>query len=417
MLDDLLFAGRIDEDYKDFLDVYGGKIRKELKKFIKNGSIVRFRGDGTKIRVTIPKIDIPHIVHGREQKGIGRGPGKPGDIVGKDPEEGKGQNAGQEEQEGVQVDISLAEILKFLKEELQLPSLKPKPIDVYEEKKIKYNNIARQGPESLRHNRRTMLQALRRTCASGEFNTLYEIPGYKDKIKLIKPINSDRRYRQYREIFIPSSNAVIYFARDWSGSMDAYKCDVVSDMAWWIDVWIRSFYKRTERVYIGHDITAQEVDEKKFYNYRYGGGTTCSSALNLIAKQFDTRYPPEKWNIYIFYFTDGENWNDDNSVFCKIIKDKFPENVVNLVGITQVLPWSSADSLKDYVDKHFQLGSTNPTMTNLKTTGIGMKEAKGRPAIHSMYYNVPQLSEEERNKQIMQSITDLLGKDKVANKA
>ena len=409
-------ARRIDEDYKDFIDVYAGKIRKELKKYIKNGSIVKTRGNDSKIRITIPKIDIPHIVFGNPQEGVGRGPGKPGDVIDKDDEKGQG-GASQDEQEGVSVDIDLEEVLKFLQEELMLPNLQPKATNVYEEVKIKYNNIALTGPESLRHNRRTMLQALKRTCASGEYENLYEIPGFKDKIHLIRPINSDRRYRQYNEIKIPSSNAVIFFARDWSGSMDAYKCDIVSDMAWWIDVWIRSFYKRTERVYIGHDVTAQEVDEKKFYKYRYGGGTTCSSAMNLIAKKIDTNYPPEKWNIYIFYFTDGENWNDDNNTFCKVIQDRFPENIVNLMGITQVMPYSSQDSLRDFVDKFFHLDSESPLMKNLKTTGIGMKEAAGRTPFHSMYYNVPQLTEEERNTQIKQAIVDLLGTKKSRIKA
>jgi hypothetical protein len=398
---------RIEEDYKDFLDVYSGRVRKELKKFIKNGSIVRTRGNGQKLKITIPRIDIPHIVFGDQQEGIGRGPGKKGDVVGKDPEQGAGNQAGQEEQEGVSVEIDMVEVLKFLQDELQLPNLKPKENEVFEEKKIKYNNISKTGPESLRHNRRTMLQALKRTCASGEFDKFYEIPGYKDKVRLIKPINSDRRYRQYREINVPSSNAAIFFARDGSGSMDQYKCDIVSDMAWWIDVWIRSFYKRTERIYIWHDTTAQEVDESKFYKYRYGGGTTCSSAINLIAKQFDTRFPPDKWNIYVFYFTDGENWNDDNEVFCKTIKERFPKNVVNLFGLTQVLPYSSANSLKEYVDSY--LNRPGISVDNVKTTGIGFNEAKGRPHLGSGFFNTPELGEEERNSQIKQSIIDLLG--------
>ena len=97
--------------------------------------------------------------------------------------------------------------------------------------------------------------------------------------------------------------------------MSEYKCDIVSDMAWWVDAWIRRFYKRVERCYIWHDTKAKEVDEETFYNYRYGGGTTCSSALKLITKQFENRYPPDKWNIYILYFSDGDNWGDDNQKF------------------------------------------------------------------------------------------------------
>jgi len=400
---------RIDEDYNDFVDVYSGKTRKELGKFIKNGSIWKLRGKGGRLRITIPKIDIPHILRGREEEGIGRGPGKKGDVIGKD-DDGKGNQAGKEESEGVVVDVSLEEVLKLLKEDLELPNLKPKPQEVYEEKKIKYNDISLQGPESLRHNRRTMLQALKRMCASGEINQLHEIPGCPDRMQLITPINSDRRYRQYKEINIPSSNAVIFFARDGSGSMDQYKCEIVSDMAWWLDIWIRHFYKRTERVYIWHDTTAQEVDENKFYRYRYGGGTTCSSALKLIAKQFEARYPPEKWNLYVFYFTDGENWGDDNQAFCDTIRKEFSENVVNLIGITQILPWSSHDSLKSYVDENLL---KDTPMGNLRTTAIGMKEADVRAKAGQGYYAASQLTEEERDKQITHAILDLLGKSGV----
>lgn len=394
---------RIDEDYQDFMDVYAGRKQKYLKKQIENGFIWKTRGDGKKIKMVLPKINIPHIVHGREQSGIGRGPGEPGDVIDRDKPEGQGQGAGRDEGEGIIVEVSMEEVLKFLKEELMLPNLKPKPNEVFEEKRIKYNDIALQGPASLMHRPRTMLQALKRMCASGEIDKLHEIPGYKDPVQIITPINSDRRYRQYKEINIPSSNAVIFFARDGSGSMDQYKCDIVSDMAWWIEMWIRSFYKRTECMYVWHDTVAQEVDQKKFYKYRYGGGTECSSALKLIAKQFDNRFPPDKWNIYIFYFTDGDNWGEDNQVFCDILEKQFPPEVVNLFGLTQVMPWSSHNGLKHYVDKHLS------HMPNLKTTGIGMKESASRAPMALGYYSTPELSEEERNKQITQAIIDLLG--------
>jgi uncharacterized sporulation protein YeaH/YhbH (DUF444 family) len=353
--------------------------------------------------MVVPRITIPHIVRGKEQSGIGRGPGKPGDVIDKDAPEGQGNQAGREEGEGIIVEISMEEILKFLKDELMLPNLKPKPNEVFEEKKIKYNDIALQGPASLLHRPRTMTQALKRMCASGEIGQLHEIPGFADPVQIITPINSDRRYRQYKEINIPSSNAAIFFARDGSGSMDQYKCDIVSDMAWWIDMWIRSFYKRTERVYIWHDTVAQEVDEKKFYKYRYGGGTECSSALKLIAKQFDNRFPPDKWNIYIFYFTDGDNWGEDNQIFVETLEKQFPNHVVNLFGLTQVMPWTQHEGLKKFVDDKLS------HMTNLRTTGIGMREAEGRTPMALNYYSTPQLSEEERNKQITQSIIDLLG--------
>lgn len=389
---------RIDEDHKDFHDVYGGRKRKELKKYIKNGSIFRNRGKNGKIVLTIPKIDIPHIVYGDSgQGGIGRGEGGKGDVIGKDDSQGKnkGNKAGQDEGEGIDIAVDMEEVLQFLQEELHLPDMKPKPNETYEEVIKKYNNISLVGPESLRHNVRTLKQALKRQCSDGSINKLHEIPGYSQPIRLITPINSDKRYRQFNEIKIPSSNAVIIFARDGSASMDQYKCDIVSDMSWWIDAWIRKFYNKVERVYVWHDTVAKEVDEKKFYKYRYGGGTTCSSALKLISKMFESRFNPSKWNIYLFYFTDGENWDNDNEQFVKILQEEFNSKIVNMVGITQIMAWNYENSLKQAVDRN--------SFTNLKTTQI-------TNSVHSMPGS--QLSDDDRNQQIKSAIVELLGKDK-----
>jgi uncharacterized sporulation protein YeaH/YhbH (DUF444 family) len=381
---------RINEDHKDFQDVYGGLRRKELKKFIKNGSIFRKRGKNGKVVVTIPKIDIPHIVYGDSGSGVGRGEGEKGDVIGKDPQSGgKGAGkAGQEEADGIEIAVDMEEILKFMQDELELPDMKPKPSDTYEQVIKKYNNISLVGPESLRHNARTLKEAMKRQCSDGSINKFHEIPGFANPIRLITPINSDKRYRQFREIKIPSSSAVIFFARDGSASMDQNKCDIVSDMSWWIESWVRRFYDKVERVYVWHDTAAAEVDEKKFYKYRYGGGTTCSSAIKLISKMFENRFNPSKWNIYLFYFTDGENWDEDNSVFSKTLENEFGPSVANLTGVVQVLPWRYDDSLKHYLD-------ANCRSPNLKTVQVGQGGS---------------ISEEGRDKAIKDAIVGLLGK-------
>lgn len=390
---------RIEEDHKDFIDVVSGRLRKALKKFIKSGQIVRSRGKRGKISITIPKIDIPQILYGDGGKGVGRGPGKDGDVIDKG-KKGKGNNAGQEEGEGITVNLDLDTVLKFMQDELELPNLKPKVSETFDEIKIKYNNISLIGPESLRHNRRTFIEALKRQCAEGTANDMRVVPGQRDPVRSITPIKRDKRYRQFREIRIPSSNALIVYARDGSGSMDEQKCEIVSDMAWWIDVWIRKFYKRVDRLYVWHDSQAMEVDEEKFYNYRYGGGTTCSSALKFVAKQFENRYPPQKWNIYVFYFTDGDNWSDDNATFINTLRESFPEKDVNLVGITQILPYSYNNSVKYFVDN--ALGSGELNKNNVKTTEIA--HAGQNP-----------LPEEERNQQILEAIKRLMGKETVGH--
>jgi len=395
----------IERDHDHFRKIIGGRLRKELKKFFSTGKFVTKRGKNGKMAITIPKIDIPHIVYGEADDGIGRGPGKPGDVIGKDPQDGDGGNkAGQDEAEGIIVNVDLEQILRFMKEELQLPDLKPKPNETFEDIKIKYNDISLNGPESLRHNRRTMMQALKRLAAAGELDKLHHIPGFADPIRLITPINSDRRYRQYKEIRIPSSNAVIMFGRDGSASMDQYKCDIVSDMCWWIDLWIRSYYDKVERCYFWHDTVAQEVDEEKFYKYRYGGGTTCSSCPKLMAKQFENRFPPNKWNIYCFYFSDGENWHDDNNVFAETIKKEFPPNICNLFAVTQVMCWNYASSLKKFMDQ--ALGK----MDNYRSVSIGPEDT---PDYMSGHWQAPTLTDEDRNEQVKKAIKLLLSPHKL----
>lgn len=291
-----------------------------------------------------------------------------------------------------------------MQDELNLPNLKQKPNEIYDETKIKYNNISLIGPESLRHNRRTLMQTMKRQAAEGTLNDLTHVPGLKDPVRILRPINEDKRYRQYSEIKIPSSNALIVFARDGSGSMDATKCDIVSDMCWWIDTWIRRFYDRVDRLYVWHDSTAMEVDEEKFYKYRFGGGTTCSSALKFISKQFENRYPPDKWNIYVFYFTDGENWNDDNEIFISTLAEDFKSNIVNFTGITQILSSVREGSVKQEVDEAIKKGILDREY--VRTVSVGEN-------IGGSYWSSG-INEEDRNKQIIDAIKKLLGNTQVA---
>lgn len=381
---------RVNEDHKDFRDVYGGIRRKELKKYIKNGSIFRKRGKDGKVVITIPRIDIPHIVYGEGEGGVGKGEGEEGEVIGRDPQKGgKGNKAGQDEAEGMEVAVDMDEVLDLMKEELELPDMKPKPSDTYELIVKKYNNISLVGPESLRHNARTIKEALKRQCSDGSINKLHQIPGFAHPVRMITPVNGDKRYRQFNEVRIPSSSAVIFFARDGSASMDQQKCDAVSDMCWWIECWIKRFYEKVERVYVWHDTVASEVDEKRFYKYRYGGGTTCSSALRLISDTFENRFNPLKWNIYLFYFTDGENWDGDNEVFLKTLQDKFSPDTVNLNGIVQVMPWRYDGSLKQFLDDRCG-------MKNVKTTQIPADSTGG----------------DDRDARIRKAIVDIIGKDK-----
>jgi uncharacterized sporulation protein YeaH/YhbH (DUF444 family) len=143
-------------------------------------------------------------------------------------------------------------------------------------------------------------------------------------------------------------------------------------------------------MFVWHDTVAQEVDEQKFYRYRFGGGTTCSTALKLIANQFENRFPPAKWNIFVFYFTDGENYGTDNEVFIKTLKESFGEHTCNMVAITQIQAFDYAGSVMEAVDEAIV---NNVLGDNVKTTEV----------------SVSQSDQEARSKAILDGIREILG--------
>lgn len=401
---------RIVRDHSMFRDVVAGTTNRELQKYINSGQIFRQRGKGGFIGLPIPQINLPHIRFGRGDEGVGRGPGKKGDKVGEEPGKGKGKGneAGQEPGEGMIVNVDMKSIMDALKQELELPNLRKKDSDTFEEVKIKYNGLSKVGPASLLHKRKTMLTCMKRLASTGELDQLHMLPGFREAIPILTPITDDKRYRQWNEIKIPSSNAVIFFARDISGSVDNYKCEIISDIAWWLDCYIQSFYEKVQRCYVVHDTEAKEVDEDKFYRIRMGGGTVCSTAMEYIAQQLKHRFTPEKWNVYVFYFGDGENWGDDNEKFVKTIKEKLPPEKVNLVGVTEILSYGG-ETLKTYLDKKLQDGTLD---NNFVRSAAVIDPQKGTDKVGWGWHWNSNMSEDDRNKAIRGVLKDLLGQKK-----
>lgn len=399
---------RITKDHKMFRDVVSGATRKELQKRIKTGQIFRDRGKNGKISIPIPEIHLPHFAYGSPEEGVGRGEGDIGDVVGKEPGKGKkGDKAGEVTSDGMLVDVDMKFILEALQQELELPNLIKKDSETFEEVKIKYNGISRVGTEALLHKRKTMLQCIKRNAAMGQLENKIIVPGYREAVQIYTPITDDKRYRQWNEIKVPSSNAVIFFARDISGSMTPEKCEIVSDIAWWLDLWIKNFYDKVQRCYVVHDTVAKEVSENRFYKMREGGGTLCSSALTYINKQLKHRFPPEKWNVYIFYFTDGENAFNDNEKFCSILKNEFKPEKVRLFGLTQILAHNYGQMIKDFVDNKITSGELDNQF--IRTSEVSNSAQDQSLGWGGYYESMPA---EERNAGIKNVLRELLGTHK-----
>src|SRR3954467_2698292 len=339
-------ALRIDPDHRRFRDIVRGKIKQNLKKYISNGELIGRKGKDL-VSIPLPQINVPRFRFGSKGGGgVGQGQGQVGDAIGKgEPgEDGPGKAGSDPGEHALDVELSLDELAQILGEELQLPKIEPKGKERLITQKDRYVGIRRTGPESLRHFKRTFRQALRRQIMAG---------GYNPKQPIVVPVREDRRYRSWRTVPMPQSNAVMIFIMDVSGSMGDEQKEIVRIESFWIDTWLRSQYDGLESRYIIHDAVAREVDRDTFFRTRESGGTMISSAYKLCGQLIDQHYPSSEWNIYPFHFSDGDNWSMDDTLSCiELLKNDILTRV-NMFAYGQVeSPYGSGQFVKD-LREHF----------------------------------------------------------------
>lgn len=330
----------IDRDLQRFKQIVRGKVRENLRKYITHGEMLGRKGREV-VSIPVPNIEIPHFRHGdKGSGGVGQGEGEIGQPIGRGQgdEDGQGQAGDQPGGHVREAEVTLEELAKMLGEELELPRIEPKGQDALKTRKFKYNTIRQTGPDSLRHFKRTYKRALRRLISANE---------YDPKRPVIIPTREDERFRSWKSVDEPQSNAAILYMMDVSGSMTDDQKEIVRTEAFWIDTWLRSQYDGTQRRYIVHDAAAHEVDEDTFYRTRESGGTRISSAYHAAKHIIARDFPPSDWNIYCFQFSDGDNWGEDNESCLRILKeDLIP--VCNLFCYGQVeSPYGSGDYIRE----------------------------------------------------------------------
>ena len=355
-------AMKIEHDLQRFRQIVKGKIRENLKKYVTHGEMIGRKGRDL-VSIPIPQLDVPHFRYGKNGSGgVGQGEGEPGTPIGKGDDEasGQGQAGGDPGGHVVEVDVSLDELAQILGDELKLPRIEPKGKANITEEKIRYSSIRSTGPESLRHFRRTYMQALKRQISSKT---------YQADDPMVVPIREDKRYRSWTSHPLPDANAVAIYVMDVSGSMTDDQKAIVRTEAFWIDTWLRSHYQGLERRYVIHDAAAQVVDEHTFYHTRESGGTRISSAYKSVIELLTTTFTPAEWNTYIFQFSDGDNWGEDNQTSLKILSEYLLPNS-NLFCYGQVeSPYGSGEYLRTLK------GSLGEAFDNLVLSEIKNKEA------------------------------------------
>lgn len=331
----------IDTDVGRFRSIVRGKVRDELKRFMSRGEMIGRKGKNI-VSIPLPRIDIPHFTHSPGgQQHVGQGDGEEGDVLGRagDGQEGAGQAGNLPGEHILEVEMTLEELGEILGEELGLPRIQPRGKETIESAHTKYTGIATVGPESLRHFKRTFREALKREIASGTYDPVRP---------LIVPIRDDKRYRSFRHEVKPHANAVIFYVMDVSGSMGDAQKEIVRIASFWIDTWLITQYRGIETVYVIHDAAAREVDRDTFFHTRESGGTVISSAYKACLQIIEDRYPPEDWNLYLFQFSDGDNWSQGDTEACLELLEEQLLPQLNLFAYGQVeSPYGSGQFIKD----------------------------------------------------------------------
>ena len=306
-------------------------IKENLRDLVTDASIISSDGK-KKIKIPVRYLDSYRFKHGEDknQEGVGQGDGehKPGDAIahdgtGKEDSGKPGKPSNDPGEELYEEEVTLEEVIEMMLEDLGLPWLDKKDSAVeIETEEIKFTDISENGPLSNVDKKRTVYENMKRNAARTG----------KPEIKNIHP--EDLRYKIWENKIEHHSNAAVYFLMDRSGSMDDDKKYIAKSFFFWLAHFCRTKYKNVELVFIAHDTTAKIVPEKNFFKITNSGGTMCSSAFELALDHIKANHPLSSWNNYVFSFSDGDNWPEDNKKCMKVVENLL--DVCTAVGYGEI---------------------------------------------------------------------------------
>lgn len=240
----------------------------------------------------------------------GTGDEEEGEVIGEQPvrEEGEqpGAGPGQGEGESHELESSAYELGKTLTEKFQLPNLKEKG------KKRSFTRYTydltdkHRGFGQILDKKATLRKILETNIALGNVPDVSDIDPSRF---LIAP--RDKVYRVLSREKDYEPQAMVFFLRDYSGSMAGKVTDLVVSQHVLIYSWLLYQYAgQVESRFILHDTDAKEVpDFYTYYNSRVAGGTQVFSAYQLVNELVDKENLARDYNIYIFHGTDGDDWD------------------------------------------------------------------------------------------------------------
>jgi len=343
---------RASEDRRRHRQLVEKSIKENLGEILSEESIIGQSKD-KKIKIPIKGLKEYEFIFGKNKGGVGSGDGseKRDQIIGKEKAEGDGKGgtkAGDKEGEDIyETEITLEDALNYLLEDLELPEMdKQKFSEVLTENGVKRAGYQKHGINPRLAKKRTVAEKIKRQQAKNKA-LMEESEG--DKIERLPFKNEDLRYHRIKKVLKRESNAVILCVMDVSGSMDTTKKYLARSFFFVLSQFIQSKYSNVEVSFIAHTTVAKEVNEVDFFHKVESGGTYISSGLNKALEIIEKRYNPDNWNVYVFYVSDGDNWQEDNVKAIEAAKNIC--KVSNLFGYAELMNSYYSASMKNVFDK------------------------------------------------------------------
>ncbi|MFO7558959.1 MAG: DUF444 family protein [Desulfobacterales bacterium] len=306
---------------------------------IRVGRLVRPGKGGKDNVVIVPTTVEEKFIHdpsfGKEEEETlgGSGAGEEGEIIGEQPvrPEGTQDASGPGEGEGGahEIESSAYDLGKILTEQFELPNLKDKGKKRSLTRYTYDMTDKNRGFGQILDKKATLRKIVETNIGLGNIPD----PGQIDSTNfIIAP--SDKVYRVLSREKDYESQAVVFFLRDYSGSMSGKPTSLVVSQHVLIYSWLIFQYSmQVESRFILHDTEAKEVpDFYTYYNSKVAGGTKVASAFRLVNELVERDNLAKDYNIYIFHGTDGDDWDTDG-------KEALPElkkmlRYANRIGIT-----------------------------------------------------------------------------------
>lgn len=239
----------------------------------------------------------------------GNGDGEEGEIIGEQPvrqEQGEGQGAGEGQESGHEMESSAYDLGKILTEKFELPNLKDRGTRRSLSKYTYDITDKNRGFGQVLDKKATLKKVLETNFALGNIK---DVDTMNTTDLLVSP--RDKIYRVLSREKDYESQALVFFVRDYSGSMEGKCTELIVAQHVLVYSWLLYQYaKRVETRFILHDTSAKEVpDFYTYHNSRVAGGTQVAAAYKLVNDIVEKENLAKEYNIYVFQGTDGDDWD------------------------------------------------------------------------------------------------------------